>query len=169
MHGGEEETSNCRWGRARARLRTLAKEEEAGTAVGVASACTRATASGGEQKAPSSPPLVDAPERREAEEADHHQQYQPQRQARVRVPRATAGQAGSSFVAASDDGGPRGFQGGVHPARSAARSEQMMPAASATATATHPSVSSVMAPGEWQTEGRRGTTGGVDERERGRR
>ena len=51
-------------GDARARLRTLAREEEAGAAVGVTTACprARATVAGGEQKAPSSPPLVDAPE-----------------------------------------------------------------------------------------------------------
>ena len=50
-------------GDARARLGTLA-DEEAGVAV-VGPACPRAratAAAGGEQKAPSSPPLVDAPE-----------------------------------------------------------------------------------------------------------
>jgi hypothetical protein len=46
-----------RW--RRTRLRTLAEEDAGAAAVGPA--CARRTA-GGEQKAPSSPPLVDAPE-----------------------------------------------------------------------------------------------------------
>jgi hypothetical protein len=95
------------------------------------------------------------------------------REERDRFPRVTAGQdllSSCSFVVgASEVGAGVLLHGGVHPARSPARSEQMMPAASSTATAP-----SAMAPpearptsscrkGERRRGGRRGRERGMVE------